>query len=43
MLLSVLYAAGWVVFAIGAFVSVQIAVVIALVFALVTAFAWATK
>ena len=43
MLLSVLYVAGWVVFAIGALVSVQIAVVIALVFASITAFAWATK
>ena len=43
MLLSVLYAAGWVVFAIGALVSVQFAVVIALVLASITAFAWATK
>ena len=43
MLLSMLYVAGWVVFAIGAFASVHIAIVIALVLASMTAFAWATK
>ena len=43
LLLSVLYAVGWVVVAVGAVVSVPIAVVTALVFASITAFAWATK